>query len=91
MGTPDDFDAMEEMVIDATQNGTDDIVLALIIEVTREVLKTGRPLMQDLMDEPIFWRRFIVRWVRMAIDEQSAMNEALEGALDDINNRLTAG
>jgi hypothetical protein len=82
---------MEDEVSDATLNGTEDSVLALLIEITREVLFGKGAIAETIMDEPIFWRRFFKKWVQNALDEDQAIEQDRNNALREINNRLGKG
>jgi hypothetical protein len=82
---------MEDEVVNAALNGTEDSVLALLIEITREVLLGRGAIAEAVMDEPIFWRRFFKRWVQNALDEDRAIEEDRNNALREINNRLGKG
>jgi len=73
---------MEDVVHQAVEDGTEDLVLANLIEITRLDLSTNQPIARTLMDEPVFYRRFFKKWVQEAIREQSVMDEALAEALN---------
>ena len=81
VGVPDDLDAMEDEVHKAIEEGTDDLVLANLIEIARSDT-ADRPIARTLMEEPIFYRRFFKKWVQGADREQVAINQALKEALD---------
>ena len=82
VGLPDDLDAMEDAVHKAIEEGTDDPVLAALIEIARLDTTPNRPDVRTIMEEPIFYRRFFKKWVQGAIGEQKAMDQALREALD---------
>jgi len=77
--------------MNAISGNTDDSVLALLIEITRDVLMSKGAIADNLMDEPIFWRRFFKGWVQNALDEDGAIRLDRDSALRELNNRLGKG
>ena len=59
-------------------DGTEDLVLAHLIEITRASIIEKRPVFSNLMEEPIFYRRHFVRWVIEAISEKNVADNAIK-------------
>ena len=68
---------MEDKVKDAVLDVSDDLVLNDLIEITRTSIADDRPLF-SLMEEPTFYRRYFKRWVREALEEKNATNQAIQ-------------
>ena len=70
---------LEVAVKDAIYEGTtDDHVLASTLALTIREIKTGRPLFENPLDEPILYSRQIRPWVRQAIVSLRKANEKKE-------------
>jgi hypothetical protein len=76
---------MEEVVKRAVEDGTQDGVLAQLVEVTRASILEGRPLFSNLMEEPVFYRRHFKRWVREIVKERQATTDVLQ---EELKNAL---
>jgi len=72
---------MEEAVKDAILTATtDDPYLAVLIDLTASSIHEDRPLYPNLRDEPLFYRKYIKRWVREGLDELRASRKVGEDA-----------
>ena len=59
---------------------TDDLVLNNLIQITRASITEDRPLF-SLMEEPTFYRNHFKRWVREAIQEKVATDQAIQDGI----------
>jgi hypothetical protein len=63
---------LEVAVKDALFEGvTDDQVLASILLLTMDEVRTGRHLFENPLDEPILYSRYIRPWVEKSLDSIS--------------------
>ena len=66
---------------DAVDNGTDDLVLRNLVDLTVRAEVTERMLFDNPLHEPIFYERYFRPWVKSALEEKAALdkfhNEAL--------------
>ena len=72
---------LEDVVRDAVSNGTEDLVLAQLIEITIRSINTKRELFDNPLHEPIFYRRYFRTWVQSAIEEEDAFDKFTNAAL----------
>jgi hypothetical protein len=82
------LEEMEELVKQTVRDGSDDITLNLIVEMTIASIHEKRPVFSNLSDEPLFYRRYIYRWVREALNEEAAIRSAQDDALAQLNHML---
>ena len=75
---------MEDEVRLAVERGTDDLVLAKLIEITIRSIHTKRALFPDPMTEPAFYARYFRTWVQSALDEKEALSKFHAGALETL-------
>jgi len=73
---------LEDEVRDAVTNGTDDLVLAKLVEITARSIRTNRELFPDLLTEPAFYARYFRPWVQAAMDEDAALDNFHANALE---------
>ena len=64
---------MEEVVRSCVTGEIPDAIIGLIVELTVAAIQEDRPLFPNLLDEPVFYRRYIKRWVREELDQNSAI------------------
>ncbi len=79
---------MEEEVKIAVRDGSDDPALGLLVEMTLASILEKRPVFPSLAEEPLFYRRYIYRWVKEALDEEAALRNAQQYALDQLGATL---
>ncbi len=79
---------MEELVKIATRDGSDDPTLDLLVEMTIASILEKRPIFHSLAEEPLFYRRYIYRWVKEALDEEAAFRNAQQYGLDQLGATL---
>ncbi len=72
---------MENAVREAADQVSGDVVLDRLIELAIEEDLEGKPLFQNLLEEPTFYRRYFKRWVREAIAEKKAQEAATKGVV----------
>lgn len=65
----------------AVLDGTEDVVLSQLLEITRASIRLERPVFSNLVEEPTFYRRHFVRWVREAMDERDVTTQAIKDEL----------
>jgi hypothetical protein len=56
-------------------------VLNSLVSVTLASIDEERPLFASILDEPVFWKRYILHWVKMYLEEEDAVRMAQENAL----------
>ncbi len=78
------LDEMEEQVKIAVRDGSDDASLNLLVETTIASILDSRPLFLSLAEEPLFYRRYIYRWVKEALDEDAALRNAQQYGLNQL-------
>jgi hypothetical protein len=76
--------ALEEEVRLAVMDGTEDLVLSRLVEVTLRSIYSGRPLFDNPLKEPVFYARFFWPWVQSALDEQDALQGVHGQALKNL-------
>jgi hypothetical protein len=76
------FSDLEDEVKEAIAAGTRDVILNMLLEVTMASLVDERPLFANIIDEPLFYRRYFLPWVREGLQElrtiENASREAFE-------------
>ena len=82
------LDEMEETVKIAVRDGSDDPTLDLLVEMTLASILEKRPVFASLAEEPLFYRRYIVRWVKEALDEEAALRNAQQYGLGQLGAAL---
>jgi hypothetical protein len=78
---------MEDAVRSAVDNGTDDLVLAKLVEITIRSIRTKKELFPELLSEPIFYARYFRTWVQSALVEREALDKFHAGALEALRKR----
>jgi hypothetical protein len=73
---------MEDDVRNAVTDGTDDLVLSKLIEITARAINTKRELFPDMLSEPAFYARYFRPWVQSALEEKSAFDQFHSKALE---------
>lgn len=67
----------------AVTDGTDDLVLSRLIDITVRSIYTRRELFENPLQEPFFYARYFRPWVQSALDEKDALQsvhgQALKG------------
>ena len=81
---------MEEEVKIAVREGSDDIALNLLIEMTIASIREKRPIFATLAEEPLFYRRYIYRWIKEALNEQAALDDAQQAGLDQLKKLMSS-
>jgi hypothetical protein len=71
-------------VHEAVNNGTDDLVLSKLIEITARSIHTNRELFPDPLAAPAFYERYFRAWVKSALDERAALDKFHHGALRNL-------
>jgi hypothetical protein len=72
---------LEDDVRNAVNSGTDDLVLAKLIEITTRSINTKRDLFPDLLSAPAFYENYFRPWVQSALEEDVALDQFHAGAL----------
>ncbi len=73
------LEELEDEVSDAILTGyTEDKVLKILIDVTTASVQSGRPIYENPLHEPIFYRWF-KGWVAGGLEEAAALEKAMEG------------
>jgi hypothetical protein len=72
---------MEDVVREATSNGTEDSVLAFLVEVVRTSILDGRPIFSNILDEPVFFRKYFREWVSNQMNADQAAQQAIQDAI----------
>jgi hypothetical protein len=73
---------MEAAVREAVDHISDDAVLAQLVELVLEEEIEKRPLFPNLLDEPVFFRRYFRRWVMEALKEKQSIGDATKNDLN---------
>jgi hypothetical protein len=68
---------LEDEVYTAVTEGTEDLVLSTLINITLRSIRTGRELFQDPLQEPVFYIRHFRPWVQAALDDQTALENVM--------------
>ncbi len=77
-----DLIEMEEHVKDAILTDEfSDLVLLRLVDLTITAIQEERPLFPNLLEEPAFYRKNFRLWVREAMEERKALEQAQEGPL----------
>ena len=84
------LEQMEDTVKEAVMNGTEDVVLSLMIETAISSFQTGQPIFSTLSEEPLFFRRYFKRWVREAMADIAALKKAEQYGADELARTLQA-
>jgi hypothetical protein len=71
-------------VRDAVDAGTDDLVLAKLIEITVRSIHTNKELFPDPLTAPAFYERYFRTWVQSALDEKAALDKFHNNALANL-------
>lgn len=69
------LEELEDAVKDAILTTTDDPILSILLEITLNSLVTHRPLFDNPLEEPIFYRRHFVKWVEEGLQERAKTEE----------------
>ena len=72
---------------DAVDGGTDDLVLAKLIEITVRSIHTNRELFPNPLTAPAFYERYFRTWVQSALDEKAALDKFHHNALEALGNK----
>ena len=72
---------MEDEVRAAVADGTKDLVLAKLIEITTRAIYAKKELFPNTLHEPAFYGRHFRPWVQSALDEKEALDKFHQGAL----------
>ena len=75
---------LEDEVRKAVEDGTDDLVLAKLVEITIRSIHTERELFGDLLNEPAFYARYFRPWVQSALEEDEALDKFHSQALETL-------
>ena len=75
------LDELKEIVQVACEDGTSDLVLGLMIEVTVRSINTDRPLFNNPFTEPIFYARYFKPWVQETLGKEDVMGQMHAAAL----------
>lgn len=67
---------MESVVKDAVIEGTDDPILAILVDVVSTSIVEDRLLFPNPLDEPVFYHRYFSKWVREGLKEAVAIELA---------------
>ena len=78
------LEELENVVKDAVVSGSDDPVLEHLIELTITSLLEGRPLYQNILEEPDFYRRYFKKWVKEGLREHEAMEKIKNKPFENI-------
>jgi hypothetical protein len=71
---------MEEEVKDAIlTRQTKDAILITLIDIARMSIRDERPISNSLLEEPVFWRRHFLRWVREGLNELEIVERLEQG------------
>lgn len=62
-----------------------DLVLLRLVEMTVSAERSNKQLFPSLMEEPVFYRKHFLPWVRDALEERERMSEAQRESLLDIS------
>ena len=73
---------LEDEVRNAVTEGTDDLVLAKLVEITIRSINAKKDLFPDLLTEPAFYARYFRPWVQQALDEDTALDRFHASALE---------
>jgi hypothetical protein len=73
---------MEAAVREAVDHISGDAVLAQLVELVLEEEIEKRPLFPNLLDEPVFFRRYFRRWVTEALKEKQSIGDATKNDLN---------
>ena len=74
----------------AVRDGSDDIALNLLVEMTITSILEKRPVFPTIAEEPLIYRRYIYRWVKEALNEEAAMRTGQQNGLDQLQTMLGA-
>jgi hypothetical protein len=77
---------MENTVKDAITEGTTDKTLSILLEVVRISITEDRLLFPNPLDEPVFYRRYFVPWVKEGLEEAKAIAEAEAQAMAKVQH-----
>jgi hypothetical protein len=80
------LEVLQDAVKDAIVDGTEDAILLVLIETTLVEICDGRPLFQNPLDEPFFYRKYFKPWVSAGIQELRAME-----SIRDKTNKTVLG
>jgi hypothetical protein len=75
---------MEEAVRNCVHGEVTDAVLGLIVELIVTSLQAERPLFPNPLDEPIFYRRYLKRWVEEELEQEQAIASKQEADLREL-------
>ena len=64
-----------------------DASIGLIVELTVAAIQEDRPLFPNPIDEPIFYRRYIKRWVREELEQNTAIARKQAADIAALNGR----
>jgi hypothetical protein len=70
---PSILEQMEEAVKNCLHGENSDKVLVLIIEMVIASIQSERPLFPSLLEEPVFYRRYLRKWVEEELELEQAM------------------
>jgi hypothetical protein len=83
------LDELETVVKEAVANGTQDVALSLLLEITLASIHSNRPVFPTIAEEPLFYRRYIVRWIQEALHDNKDLQDAEQYGLDELARRLS--
>jgi hypothetical protein len=73
---------LEEEVRKAVIDGTEDLVLTRLVDMTVRSIYSKRELFDNPLTEPVFYQRYFRSWVQDALDERDAMDKFHDQALE---------
>ncbi len=68
----------------AVRDGSDDLALNLLVKTAIASIRNNRPTFQTIAEEPLFYRRYIHRWVKETLDEEAALRSAQQNGMDQL-------
>jgi hypothetical protein len=69
------------------EDGTTDLVLANLVDVTVRSVLSKRELFESPLHEPVFYARYFRPWVQSALDERDALQGVHNQALKNLGLR----
>ena len=69
----EELEELEEIVREAVHTQSDDLLLNYLIELAYFEIDGKDVLGVPVIDTPVFWRRYFVRWVREVVEEDEAL------------------
>ena len=69
---------MEDAINEAIDEQSKDVVLLKLVEITAASIIEERPLFDNILTEPVFYRRHFKPWVKKGIDEALKLRAAVD-------------